>query len=237
MGGVSPIKDWVLQIIDAGKPIITANKALIALHGNEIFDYAAQKNVAIMYEASVAGGIPIIKTLREGLGGNNIEWVAGIINGTSNYILTKMLKEQCDFEVALKGAQNLGFAEADPILDINGTDAAHKLAILASIAFGLPLQFNKIYVEGIKQVSLYDIKTADNLGYVIKHIALAKQETQQRGWRLQVYPALLSKHHLLAQVDGVMNAVLVQASAVGQTLYYGAGQEPDLQRVRLLPIF
>jgi len=221
IGGDSLAKDLVLIAISKGKHVVTANKALIALHGNEIFELANAKGVVVAFEAAVAGGIPIIKALREGLSGNQIEWLAGIINGTGNFILTEMRDKGRDFDDVLAEAQALGYAEADPTFDIEGIDAAHKLTILASIAFGIPLQFEKIYIEGITQITREDVNYAEELGYRIKHLGIARKTDQ--GIELRVHPTLIPHRRLIANVDGVMNAILVQGDAVGPTLYYGAG--------------
>ncbi len=221
MGGTSLAKELVLQAIANGKHIVTANKALIALHGNEIFAAASKANVMVTYEAAVAGGIPIIKAIREGLSGNQINWLAGIINGTGNFILTEMRDKGRDFADVLAEAQALGYAEADPTFDVEGIDAGHKLMILASIAFGIPLQFENVYTEGITKITRADVEYAGELGYRIKHLGIARKTAQ--GIELRVHPTLIPERRLIANVDGVMNAVLVQADAVGPTLYYGAG--------------
>ena len=221
VGGDTLAKDCVMTAIENGKHVVTANKALIALHGNEIFAKAQSKGTTVAFESAVAGGVPIIKSIREGLSANRIEWVAGIINGTCNYILTKMQEDKADFAEVLAEAQALGYAEADPAFDIEGTDAAHKLTILASIAFGIPLQFDKVYVEGITSITREDIEYCDELGYRIKHLGLARRTDS--GIELRVHPTLVPSSRLVANVNGVMNAVLVQADAVGPTLYYGAG--------------
>jgi homoserine dehydrogenase len=221
MGGYEPARTLVLRAIANGKHVVTANKALIALHGNEIFAAAHAQGVMVAFEAAVAGGIPIIKAIREGLAGNRIEWLAGIINGTSNFILTEMREKSRDFAEVLSEAQALGYAEADPTFDIEGIDAAHKLTILASIAFGIPLQFDAVYTEGISHITQADIAYADELGYCIKHLGIARR--CDAGVELRVHPTLIPKQRPLASVNGVMNAVLVQGDAVGQTLYYGAG--------------
>ena len=221
IGGYSPALELVLAAIENGKHVVTANKALIALHGNEIFAAAQKQGVMVAFEAAVAGGIPIIKAIREGLAGNSIEWIAGIINGTGNFILTEMRDKGRDFEDVLKEAQQLGYAEADPTFDIEGIDAAHKLTILASIAFGIPLQFDKVMTEGITAVTALDVAYADELGYRIKHLGIARRTG--RGIELRVHPTFIPERRLIANVDGVMNAVLVQADALGPTLYYGAG--------------
>ncbi len=221
MGGTDVAKKLVLQAIANGKHVVTANKALIAVHGNEIFAAAAAKKVMVAYEASVAGGIPIIKAIREGLAGNSIQWLAGIINGTGNFILTEMREKHRAFADVLKEAQALGYAEADPTFDIEGIDAAHKLTILASIAFGIPLQFEKTYTEGISRLTQEDIHYADELGYRIKHLGISRKTPN--GIELRVHPTLIDEESLLANVNGVMNAVMVNGDAVGSTLYYGAG--------------
>lgn len=221
IGGESLAKDLVLAAIDNGKHVVTANKALIALHGNELFAAAQAKGVAILFESSVAGGISIVKSIREGLAGNQIQLVAGIINGTGNFILTEMRDKGRSFDDVLAEAQALGYAEADPTFDVEGIDAAHKLTILASIAFGIPLQFDKVYTEGISQLNLEDINYAEGLGYQIKHLGIAKATEQ--GLELRVHPTLIPESQLIANVDGVMNAVLVKGNAVGDTLHYGAG--------------
>jgi len=221
IGGTGIARDLVLQAIEQGKHVVTANKALIALHGNELFAKAQEKGVTIAFEAAVAGGIPIIKAMREGLSANRVEWLAGIINGTGNFIMTEMRDKGRDFPDVLEEAQALGYAEADPTFDVEGIDAAHKLTIMASIAFGIPLQFDKAYTEGISQVSQEDVKYAAELGYIIKHLGITKQT--EAGVELRVHPTLIPHRRLIANVDGVMNAVLVQGDAVGPTLYYGAG--------------
>jgi len=221
IGGTTVAKELVELAIDNGKHIITANKAMIAEFGNELFTRAEAKGVTIAYEAAVAGGIPIIKALREGLAANKVEWLAGIINGTGNFILTEMKDKGRDFADVLKEAQDLGYAEADPTFDVEGIDAAHKLVILASIAFGMPLQFDKIFTEGISTIEPQDVTYAEELGYRIKHLGIARQSDQ--GVELRVHPTLIPEKRLIANVDGVMNAVLVKGDAVGPTLYYGAG--------------
>ncbi len=221
IGGTSLAKELVLQAIANGKHVVTANKALIALHGNEIFAAASKANVIVAYEAAVAGGIPIIKAIREGLSGNRINWLAGIINGTGNFILTEMRDKGRDFDDVLKEAQALGYAESDPTFDVEGIDAGHKLMILASIAFGIPLQFENVYTEGITKITRADVEYAGELGYRIKHLGIARKTNI--GIELRVHPTLIPERRLLANVDGVMNAVLVNADAVGPTLYYGAG--------------
>lgn len=221
MGGYDLAREVVLKAIANGKHVVTANKALIALHGNEIFEKAAEQGVVVAYEAGVAGGIPIIKALREGLVANKINWLAGIINGTGNFILTEMKDKGRAFDEVLKEAQALGYAEADPTFDVEGIDAAHKLTILASAAFGIPLQFDRIYTEGITKLAPIDVKNAEELGYAIKNLGIARMRAD--GVELRVHPTLIPKEKLLAKVDGVMNAVLVEGDAVGQTLYYGRG--------------
>lgn len=221
IGGTELAKELVLKAIANGKHIVTANKALIAVHGNEIFAAAREHGVQVYFEAAVAGGIPVIKTLREGLTANRLEWLAGIINGTGNFILTEMESGGRAFSDVLQEAQEKGYAEADPTFDVEGIDAAHKLAILASIAFGMPLQFDKTFTEGISNLDLQDIAYAKELGYRIKHLGIAR-ETEQ-GIELRVHPTLIPEKRLLANVDGVMNAVLIKGDAVGATLHYGAG--------------
>ena len=221
IGGYEPARSLVLKAIENGKHVVTANKAMIAAHGNEIFTAAQKKGVMVAFEAAVAGGIPIIKTLREGLAGNRIEWLAGIINGTSNFILTEMRDRGADFADVLAEAQRLGYAEADPTFDVEGIDAAHKLTILAAIAFGIPLQFKKAYTEGITKITRLDVEYAEQLGYRIKSLGIARRT--DKGVELRVHPTLIPERRLIANVDGVMNAVLVKGDAVGPTLYYGAG--------------
>lgn len=221
MGGYEPARSLVLRALANGKHVITANKALIARHGNEIFAAARATGMMVGFEAAVAGGIPIIKAIREGLAGNRLEWVAGIINGTANFILTEMRGKGRDFPEVLAEAQALGYAEADPSFDIDGIDAAHKLTILASIAFGIPLQFDQVYVEGIRHITRDDVAYATKLGYRIKHLGIARRDDS--GVQLRVHPTLVPQRHLLANVNGVMNAVLVKGDAVGQSLFYGAG--------------
>ncbi|HSJ48941.1 MAG TPA: homoserine dehydrogenase [Gammaproteobacteria bacterium] len=221
IGGYSPAKELVLKAIENGKHVVTANKALIALHGNEIFAAAQKKGVMVAFEAAVAGGIPIIKAIREGLAANQIEWLCGIINGTGNFILTEMRDKGRDFDDVLKEAQALGYAEADPTFDVEGIDAAHKLTILASLAFGIPLQFKKTYTEGITNITRDDVAYAEELGYRIKHLGFSRRTPN--GVELRVHPTLIPERRLIANVDGVMNAVLVKGDAVGPTLYYGAG--------------
>jgi homoserine dehydrogenase len=231
IGGYSPAKELVLQAIENGKHVVTANKALIAMHGNEIFAKAEEKGVMVAFEASVAGGIPIIKAMREGLSGNQIEWLAGIINGTGNFILTEMRDKGRDFADVLAEAQALGYAEADPTFDVEGIDAAHKLSILSSLAYGIPLQFDKTYTEGIGNITPEDVEYADELGYRIKHLGIARRTHQ--GIEQRVHPTMIPEQRLIANVDGVMNAVLVQGDAVGPTFYYGAGagDEPTASAV------
>ena len=221
IGGYSPAKELVLKAIENGKHVVTANKALIALHGDEIFAKAQEKGVVVAFEAAIAGGIPIIKALREGLAANRIEWLAGIINGTGNFILTEMRDKGRSFDDVLAEAQELGYAEADPTFDVEGIDAAHKLTILSSIAFGIPLQFDKTYTEGISKITLEDVAYAEELGYRIKHLGVARRT--EAGVEQRVHPTLIPKSRLIANVNGVMNAVLVKGDAVGATLYYGAG--------------
>lgn len=221
IGGYEPAKELVLTAIRNGKHVVTANKALIAVHGNEIFAAAREHNVVVAYEAAVAGGIPIIKSLREGLAANQINWLAGIINGTGNFILTEMRDKGRDFADVLAEAQALGYAEADPTFDVEGIDAAHKLTILSSLAFGIPLQFDACFTEGISQVSQEDVANAEALGYRIKHLGISRRT--EAGIELRVHPTLIPEKRLLANVHGVMNAVLVDGDAVGPALYYGAG--------------
>ena len=221
IGGDEPARELVMRAIANGKHVVTANKALIAKYGNEIFSAAQEKGVMVAFEAAVAGGIPIIKALREGLSGNHIEWLAGIINGTGNFILTEMRDKGRAFDDVLKEAQELGYAEADPTFDVEGIDAAHKLTILASIAFGIPLQFDKVFTEGISAITIEDVTYAEDLGYRIKHLGVARHT--EEGIELRVHPTLIPHKRLIANVDGVMNAVLVKGDAVGPTLYYGAG--------------
>ncbi len=221
IGGTLAARELVSKAIANGKHVVTANKALIAKHGNELFAQAQERGVVVAFEAAVAGGIPVIKAIREGLAGNRIEWLAGIINGTGNFILTEMRDKGRDFADVLAEAQALGYAEADPTFDVEGIDAAHKLTILASIAFGIPLQFDKVYTEGISKITAEDVSYAEELGYRIKHLGLARRTEQ--GVELRVHPTLIPHRRLIANVDGVMNAVLVKGDAVGPTLYYGAG--------------
>lgn len=221
IGGTGVAKDLVLQAIANGKHVVTANKALMAKYGNEIFAAAQKKGVMVAFEAAVAGGVPIIKALREGLTANRIEWIAGIINGTSNFILSEMRDKGLAFDTVLKQAQKLGYAEADPTFDIEGIDAAHKLTIMSAIAFGIPMQFDKAYTEGIAKLTKQDIEYAEQLGYRIKLLAITRRVPN--GIELRVHPTLIPKKRLIANVEGVMNAVLVKGDAVGATLYYGAG--------------
>ncbi|MBR7745262.1 homoserine dehydrogenase [Undibacterium baiyunense] len=231
IGGNDIAKDLVLKAIANGKHVVTANKALIAKHGNEVFKAAQDKGVMVAFEAAVAGGIPIIKALREGLTANRIQWIAGIINGTTNFILSEMRDKGLDFATVLKQAQALGYAEADPTFDIEGIDAAHKLTIMASIAFGIPTQFDKAYIEGITKLEATDIEYAEQLGYRIKLLGITKRS--EAGIELRVHPTLIPEKRLIANVEGAMNAVLVQGDAVGATLYYGkgAGSEPTASSV------
>ena len=221
IGGTTVSKDLVVRAIKNGKHVVTANKALIAIHGEELVALAKSNNVILAFEASVAGGIPIIKAIREGLVGNKIEWVAGIINGTTNYILTEMRENRLSFQTALKQAQELGFAEADPTFDIEGIDAAHKLTILASVSFGIPINFDAVYIEGISSLDSIDIGYAEELGYRIKLLAITK--CHEDAVELRVHPTLVPEKRLVANVNGPMNAVLVKGNMVGPTLYYGAG--------------
>lgn len=221
IGGYTLARELVLKAIKNGKHVVTANKALIATHGSEIMQAAREQGVTVAYEAAVAGGIPIIKAMREGLAANKIEWIAGIINGTGNFILTEMRDRGRDFADVLKEAQELGYAEADPTFDVEGIDAAHKLTILASLAFGIDLQFTRTYTEGISKITPEDVTYAEELGYRIKHLGITRKT--DKGIELRVHPTLIPEKRLIANVDGVMNAVLVQGDAVGPTLYYGAG--------------
>ena len=231
IGGYGIARQLVLEAIAAGKHVVTANKALLAVHGTEIFKAAAARGVIVGFEAAVAGGIPIIKALREGLTANRIQWVAGIINGTTNFILTEMRDRGLDFDVALKDAQRLGYAEADPTFDIEGVDAAHKATLISAIAFGIPVQFDKCHIEGITQLASADIKYAEQLGYRIKLLGITRRT--DKGVELRVHPTLIPARRLIANVDGAMNAVVVQGDAVGATLYYGkgAGSEPTASAV------
>lgn len=231
IGGYGVARELVLKAIANGKHVVTANKALLAVHGNEIFSAAQEKGVIVAFEAAVAGGIPIIKALREGLTANRIEWIAGIINGTTNFILSEMREKGLDFGVVLKEAQRLGYAEADPTFDIEGVDAAHKATIMSAIAFGVPVQFDKAYVEGITRLEAVDIRYAEQLGYRIKLLGITKRMPD--GIELRVHPTLIPAKRLIANVEGAMNAVVVQGDAVGSTLYYGkgAGAEPTASAV------
>ncbi|MCU7904543.1 MAG: homoserine dehydrogenase [Candidatus Thiodiazotropha sp. (ex Epidulcina cf. delphinae)] len=231
IGGYSPARELVLKAIDNGKHVVTANKALIAMYGNEIFAAAQKRGVMVAFEAAVAGGIPIIKAVREGLAANRIEWIAGIINGTGNFILTEMRDKGREFTDVLKEAQALGYAEADPTFDVEGIDAAHKLTILGSIAFGIPLQFEKTYTEGITKIEPQDVEYANQFGYRIKHLGITRKT--DAGIEMRVHPTMVPYQRLIANVDGVMNAVLVKGDAVGPTLYYGAGagSEPTASAV------
>jgi homoserine dehydrogenase len=231
IGGTGIARTLVLDAIRAGKHVVTANKALLAVHGTEIFEAARERGVMVAFEAAVAGGIPIIKALREGLTANRIEWIAGIINGTTNFILSEMRARGLDFDIVLKEAQRLGYAEADPTFDIEGVDAAHKATILCSIAFGIPVQFAKAYVEGITRLQAADIRYAEQLGYRIKLLGITRRRDE--GIELRVHPTLVPAKRLIANVEGAMNAVVVQGDAVGTTLYYGkgAGSEPTASAV------
>ena len=231
IGGYGIAKTLVMEAIAAGKHVITANKALLAVHGSEIFEAAQKRGVIVAFEAAVAGGIPIIKALREGLTANRIQWIAGIINGTTNFILSEMRDKGLDFDVVLKEAQRLGYAEADPTFDIEGVDAAHKVTLMSAIAFGIPVQFDKAHVEGITKLGAADIKYAEQLGYRIKLLGITKRTA--KGIELRVHPSLVPAKRLIANVEGAMNAVVVQGDAVGTTLYYGkgAGSEPTASAV------
>ena len=231
IGGYGIAKALVLEAIESGKHVVTANKALLAVHGTEIFAAAHRKGVMVAFEAAVAGGIPIIKALREGLSANSIQWIAGIINGTTNFILSEMRDKGLDFDVVLKEAQRLGYAEADPTFDIEGVDAAHKATLMSAIAFGIPVQFGKAYVEGITHLAAQDIRYAEQLGYRIKLLGITKRVAN--GIELRVHPSLIPAKRLLANVEGAMNAVVVHGDAVGTTLYYGkgAGSEPTASAV------
>jgi homoserine dehydrogenase len=231
IGGYGIAKTLVLEAIAAGKHVVTANKALLAMHGGEIFEAAREMGVTVAFEAAVAGGIPIIKALREGLTANRIEWIAGIINGTTNFILSEMRSKGLDFDIVLKEAQRLGYAEADPTFDIEGIDAAHKITLMSAIAFGVPVQFDKAHIEGITKLQAADIRYAEQLGYRIKLLGITKRREQ--GIELRVHPTLVPAKRLIANVEGAMNAVVVQADAVGTTLYYGkgAGSEPTASAV------
>jgi len=231
IGGYGIAKSLVMEAISAGKHVVTANKALLAVHGTEIFAAAHAKGVMVAFEAAVAGGIPIIKALREGLTANSIQWVAGIINGTTNFILSEMRDKGLDFDVVLKEAQRLGYAETDPTFDIEGVDAAHKATLMSALAFGIPVQFDKAYIEGITKLGAADIKYAEQLGYRIKLLGITKRT--DAGVELRVHPSLVPTQRLIANVEGAMNAVMVQGDAVGTTLYYGkgAGSEPTASAV------
>jgi len=231
IGGYGIARELVLKAIANGKHVVTANKALLAVHGNEIFSAAHEKGVMVGFEAAVAGGIPIIKALREGLSANRIQWIAGIINGTTNFILSEMRDKGLPFDVVLKEAQRLGYAEADPTFDIEGIDAAHKITILSALAFGIRMQFDKAHVEGISRLDADDIKYAEQLGYRIKLLGITRRRPE--GVELRVHPTLIPAKRLIANVEGAMNAVLVQGDAVGATLYYGkgAGAEPTASAV------
>jgi len=231
IGGYGIAKALVLEAIAAGKHVVTANKALLAVHGSEIFEAARAKGVMVAFEAAVAGGIPIIKALREGLTANRIQWVAGIINGTTNFILSEMREKGLDFDVVLKEAQRLGYAETDPTFDIEGVDAAHKVTLMSALAFGIPVQFDQAYIEGITKLGAADIKYAEQLGYRIKLLGITKRT--EAGIELRVHPSLVPTQRLIANVEGAMNAVMVQGDAVGTTLYYGkgAGSEPTASAV------
>jgi homoserine dehydrogenase len=233
IGGEGVAREVVMAAIAAGKHVVTANKALLAVHGNELFAAAQAKGVMVAFEAAVAGGIPIIKALRESLAGNRIEWVAGIINGTTNFILSEMRAKGLDFATVLKEAQRLGYAEADPTFDIEGVDAAHKLTLLSAIAFGIPVQFDKVHIEGISQLQAIDIKYAEQLGYRVKLLGITRRRDELGGIELRVHPTLVPSSRLIANVEGAMNAVMVQSDAAGTSLYYGkgAGAEPTASSV------
>ncbi|WKB53636.1 homoserine dehydrogenase [Eleftheria terrae] len=235
IGGTTRARELVLKAIASGKHVVTANKALLAVHGTEIFAAASQQGVMVAFEAAVAGGVPIIKALREGLTANRIQWIAGIINGTTNFILSEMRSKGLDFDVVLKEAQRLGYAEADPTFDIEGVDAAHKATIMSAIAFGIPVQFDKAYVEGISRLQAADITYAEQLGYRIKLLGITKRrdDLASGGIELRVHPTLVPEKRLIANVEGAMNAVVVHGDAVGSTLYYGkgAGSEPTASAV------
>ena len=233
IGGTTRARELVLAAIAAGKPVVTANKALLAVHGTEIFAAARERGVAVGFEAAVAGGIPIIKALREGLTANRINWIAGIINGTTNFILSEMRSKGLDFGTVLKEAQRLGYAETDPTFDIEGIDAAHKATIMSAIAFGTPVQFGHAYIEGITKLQAADIRYAEQLGYRIKLLGITKRREDAQGIELRVHPTLIPGTRLIANVEGAMNAVVVQGDAVGSTLYYGkgAGAEPTASAV------
>ena len=231
IGGTGIARDLVLRAIRNGKHVVTANKALLAVHGSEIFEAASQRGVMVAFEAAVAGGVPIIKALREGLTANRIEWIAGIINGTTNFILSSMRERGVDFATALADAQRLGYAETDPTFDIEGVDAAHKVTIMSAIAFGVPVQFERAHIEGISKLDSIDIRYAEELGYRIKLLGIARRAAT--GIELRVHPTLIPSKRLLANVEGAMNAIVVQGDAVGATLYYGkgAGAEPTASAV------
>jgi homoserine dehydrogenase len=233
IGGYGIAKTLVMEAIAAGKHVVTANKALLAVHGTEIFAAAHEKGVIVAFEAAVAGGIPIIKALREGLTANRIEWIAGIINGTTNFILSEMRAKGLDFDVVLKEAQRLGYAETDPTFDIEGVDAAHKATLMSAIAFGIPVQFDRAHVEGITKLQAADINYAEQLGYRIKLLGITKRRDDKKGIELRVHPTLVPAKRLIANVEGAMNAVVVHGDAVGTTLYYGkgAGSEPTASAV------
>ncbi len=233
IGGCDTAKDIVLKAIAAGKHVVTANKALLALHGDAIFSAAQAKGVAVAFEAAVAGGIPIIKAVREGLTANHIQWIAGIINGTTNFILSEMRSKGLDFQTVLAEAQRLGYAEADPTFDIEGVDAAHKATLLSSMAFGIPVQFDKAHVEGITQLQAADIRYAEQLGYRIKLLGITRRRDDVGGVELRIHPTLIPSKRLIANVEGAMNAVMVNGDAVGTTLFYGkgAGAEPTASSV------
>jgi homoserine dehydrogenase len=233
IGGYGLARELVLEAIAQGKHVVTANKALLAVHGTEIFAAAQAKGVAVAFEAAVAGGIPIIKSLREGLSANRIEWIAGIINGTTNFILSEMRSKGLDFDVVLKEAQRLGYAEADPTFDIEGIDAAHKATIMSALAFGTPVQFDKAHVEGITKLQAADIRYAEQLGYRLKLLGITKRRDDLNGIELRVHPTLVPSKRLIANVEGAMNAVVVHGDAVGTTLHYGkgAGAEPTASAV------
>ncbi len=231
IGGGDDVFDAVMQALENGKHVVTANKALIASHGNSIFSKASEKGLMVGFESAVAGGIPIIKLIREGLSANQIKWFVGIINGTCNYILSQMSDKQREFDDVLKEAQELGYAEADPSFDVGGVDAAHKLTILASIAFGVPLRFESVYIQGIEHIQKIDIEYADELGFRMKHLGISRRT--EDGLELRVHPAFIPKQNLIANVSEVMNAVLIEADAVGQSMFYGpgAGSEPTASAV------
>ena len=225
IGGNEPAYSLIVAAIESGKHVVTANKALIANHGNEIFKVAGEQGVMVSYEAAVAGGVPVIKAIRESLAANRIQSIVGIINGTSNYILTEVGEKQRSFTEALADAQRLGYAEMDPSFDVDGIDTAHKLMIMAATAFGIPLQFNAVHIEGIRNIEVQDVAYAEELGYKIKHLGIAKRNSEgnREGIELRVHPTLIPLHSMLANVSGVMNAVVINSDAAGATLYYGAG--------------